>query len=81
MSEKVLFEMRVSSDEHGTHIEINASPEWRAFHRPKRAWWTGCCDDDDEREEKRPAADDLRRALDSLQSIYNDLYGKPAEAG
>jgi hypothetical protein len=78
MSEKVLFEMRVSSDENGTHIEINASPEWRAFHRPK---WAGCCDDDHKREEKHPAADDLRRALDSLQSIYDDLYGRPAEAG
>ena len=85
MGEKVLFEMRVSRDENGTHIEINASPEWRAYHRPshRRAFmWMGCCGDDDSPPEaKSSTAADLRRALDSLQNIYDDLYGRPAEAG
>jgi hypothetical protein len=88
MAEKVLFEMRVSTDEDGTRVEINVSPEWRDYHRPRRSRprlfaWADCCGDDDhEREEahRRPAAADLRRALDSLQSIYDDLYS-PAEAG
>ena len=86
MSEKVLFEMRVTSDEDGTHVEIHASPEWRAYHRPRRPMrfaWGGCWEEKDAstRAEPRPAADDLRRALDSLQGIYDDLYGaKPARA-
>jgi hypothetical protein len=89
MGEKILFEMRVNSGEHGTRIEISASPEWYDYHRLRRpkhrlfAWADGCGDDDHEREDEcgQPAADDLRRALDSLQNIYNDLYGSPAEAG
>jgi hypothetical protein len=86
MGEKILFEMRVSSDETGLHVEINASPEWRAYHRPRRGRfaWVGCGGDEDQEPGariKRPAAHDLRRALDSLQNIYDDLYSSPAETG
>jgi hypothetical protein len=82
MSEKVLFEMRVIHDEHGTHVEINASPEWRAYHRPPRrfAWgerWEET-DDSTRAEHHHPSAADLRHALDSLQDIYDDLYGANA---
>jgi len=84
MGEKVLFEMRVRADEDGTHVEINASPEWRARHRARRRpgphgvfAWAGCCGADDDPAPRResPMADDLRRALDSLQRVYDDLYG------
>lgn len=83
MSEKILFEMRVSRDQSGTHVEINASPEWRAYHRPHhRAFaWMGCCEDEGPAREDKSTAADLRRTLDSLQSIYDDLYGRPAGAG
>jgi hypothetical protein len=88
MGEKILFEMRVNSGEHGTRVEISASPEWHAYHQPHHPRhrlfaWADCCGDDHDREDehRRPAANDLRRALDSLQSIYDDLYGSPAEAG
>jgi hypothetical protein len=95
MGEKVLFEMRVSQDDDGTHVEINASPEWReahgersahgehdARHHHRFAAWMGCCGDAHHgpHESRRPAADDLRRALDSLQHIYDDLYGSSVEA-
>jgi hypothetical protein len=90
MGEKVLFEMRVIRDDDGTRVEVNAAPEWQARHRPRHQAfleWMGCCGKDTHhesyeatRETKRPAADDLRRALDSLQHIYDDLYGNSAEA-
>jgi len=96
MGEKVLFEMRVSQDADGTHVEINATPEWRAAHsaahsaahgaRHKRHHhlfaWADCCRAavHGHSESRRPAADDLRRALDSLQHIYDDLYGSSVEA-
>jgi hypothetical protein len=78
MSEKALFEMRVTRDENGTHVEINASPEWRAYHRPRRRFaWGECWEemDDSTRAAHHPSAADLRHALDSLQGIYDDLYG------
>ena len=81
MSEKVLFEMRVTRDENGTHVEINASPEWRAYHRPRRRFtWGGYCEerDDSTRAAHHPSAADLRHVLDSLQGIYDDLYGAQA---
>jgi hypothetical protein len=76
MSEKVLFEMRVTRDEDGTHIEIHASPEWRACHH--RFAWGRCREEDSTHVAHRPSAADLRHALDSLQGIYDDLYGANA---
>lgn len=93
MSEKVLFEMRVSEDDDGTHVEINAAPEWHAAHdevhgRRHRGRhhhgfaWMGCCGAEhrEHGKSRRSAADDLRRTLDSLQQLYDDLYGSSAEA-
>jgi hypothetical protein len=77
MSEKVLFEMRVTRDENGTHVEIHASPEWRAYHRSRRRVAWGRCREDDSTD-RFPSAADLRHALDSLQGIYDDLYGANA---
>jgi hypothetical protein len=79
MSEKVLFEMRVTRDENGTHIEIHASPEWRAYHRSRRRFaWGWARSGDPARAAHHPSAADLRHALDSLQGIYDDLYGANA---
>ena len=74
MSEKVLFELRVTEDEHGAHVHVMESPEWQAYHAPRRPRpfvWA------EFRKAFRPRAAerDLRQALDSLQSIYDDLYG------
>jgi hypothetical protein len=81
MSEKVLFEMRVTRDENGTHVEIHASPEWRAYHRSRRRFaWDGYEEGtgDPAHAAHHPSAADLRHALDSLQGIYDDLYGANA---
>lgn len=91
MSEKVLFELRVHEDDGAARIEIHESEEWRGYHRARHADRAGCgpfvwvqhlcCDDDESAEapseprKRTPRADDLRRALDSLQGIYDDLYG------
>jgi hypothetical protein len=99
MSDKVLFELRIHTDEDGTRIDVHESAEWRAYHGTDRgpdrgarrvgcadggplAWaMRFCCNDEESAERqsdprKRPShADDLRRALDSLQNIYDDLYG------
>jgi hypothetical protein len=81
---KVLFEMTISED--GTRIEIYESPEWQDYHAqrppfrrepgplpPFIAWFQA------RREQSaRSRKENLRRALDSLQDIYDDLYGKAA---
>jgi len=68
--EKVLFEMRIT--EHGW--QIYESPEWQASHRP-RGLLTGLF-----RRIHRARAENLRQSLDSLQNIYDDLYGHPARS-
>jgi hypothetical protein len=70
MSEgKVLFEMHIT--ERG--VEVYESEEWRAYRAGPRhgvfAWAAVC------KPSRRPTAPELRRALDSLQGLYNDLYG------
>jgi len=67
--ERVLFEMRVT--ERG--VEIYESEEWRAYHAGPRCGifaWAAM-----RQPSRRPTAPELRRALDSLQGLYNDLYG------
>jgi hypothetical protein len=67
--EKVLFEMRVT--EHG--VEVTESEEWRAYHAGPRCGifaWAAM-----RKPSSRPTAPELRRALDSLQGLYDDLYG------
>ncbi|NLX09019.1 MAG: hypothetical protein GXY36_05145 [Chloroflexi bacterium] len=74
MSEKVLFELRVTEDEHGAHVHVMELPEWRAYHappRPRLFTWAELR----KAFQPRPAERDLRQALDSLQGIYDDLYG------
>jgi len=70
MSEgKVLFEMRIT--ERG--VEVSESEEWRAYHHRSPCGvfaWAAV-----HKPSRRPTAPDLRRALDSLQSLYDDLYG------
>jgi hypothetical protein len=88
MGEKVLFEMRVRQDDDGTHVEINTAPEWQEAHRQRHARhhhlfaWMGCCGAEHHKhgESHRPAAEDLHRTLDSLQQLYDDLYGSSVEA-
>lgn len=66
MSDQVLFELRVQPDGEGCpRWQVYTAPEWEAYHqhRGKRRAAAGS------------TADDLRRVLDSLQTIYNDLYG------
>lgn len=81
MSEKVLFELRVSQDESGTHTIVTESEEWKAYKRdhapcPPLPRLMGKLI----RHRIRRAEDDLRDAVDSLQAIYDDLYGRaPAE--
>jgi hypothetical protein len=68
--EKVLFEMRIT--EHG--VEVTESEEWRAYHHRSRCGafaWAAV-----RKQSQRPTAPELRRALDSLQSLYDDLYGR-----
>jgi hypothetical protein len=83
MSEKVLFEMRVSAD---GHVEVTESPEWRAYHARRGCAPLGWLRDrlpSEPRTRRTPdhhAAHELRRALDSLQGIYDDLYGRRARA-
>ncbi len=56
--------------------------EWRNRHDEWRDYWPfGWWDDDADAPDVRPqptetAADNLRNALDSLQTIYDDLYGE-----
>lgn len=84
MSEKVLFELRVSQDESGTHTIVNESEEWKAY-KQDRAPFSPCPPlprlmGKLIRHRIRRAEDDLRDAVDSLQAIYDDLYGRaPAE--
>jgi len=70
MSEgKVLFEMRITD----RGAEVTESEEWRAYHRRSRCGvfaWAAMS-----KPSRRPTAPELRRALDSLQSLYDDLYG------
>jgi len=85
MSEKVLFEMRITEDEGGAHVHVFESTEWKARHprgyghppRPKFLMRFMCRPHP---HHHGPRREDLREALDSLQSIYDDLYGHPAEA-
>jgi hypothetical protein len=74
MSEgKVLFEMHIT--EHG--VEVYESEEWCAYHASPRCGvfaWAAV-----RKPSRRPTAPELRRALDSLQGLYDDLYG-PVEA-
>jgi hypothetical protein len=67
--ERVLFEMRVT--ERG--VEVTESEEWRAYHAGPRCGlfaWAAVG-----KPFRRPTAPELRRALDSLQDLYDDLYG------
>jgi hypothetical protein len=71
MSEKVLFELRVTPD----GVRVFESPEWRAYHArrggrfPFGGWRT-------RRGAMRPdRRASLRRQRDALQNVYNDLYG------
>ena len=68
MSEKVLFEMRVPQDEHGAHVEIHTSPEWDAYHNPRRKIRAF------REKRKSSATNHLRDTLNSLQNIYDDIY-------
>lgn len=73
--EKVLFEMRISRQQDGVHISIKTSLEWRAYHARQRGpqrwkqWRT---------HHRARVQEDLRRAYDTLQNIYDDLYQSPA---
>jgi hypothetical protein len=78
--EKVLFELRVTQDEQGIHTEVTESPEWETYHanrRPRpffapmirRALFGS-----------RYSKQELNRALESLQGIYDDVYGQHAES-
>jgi hypothetical protein len=83
--EKVLFEMRVTEDESGTHVEVTESPEWQSYHDPRHrffAWVEGSFPLVSRLKQfcHRPTEHELRRTLDSLQELYDDLYGKPAES-
>jgi hypothetical protein len=84
--EKVLFEMRITEDERGRRIEITESPGWKAYYAsrptPGSLTWISrrALFKERPRRVHRPGAQELRHALDSLQGIYDDLYGHPAEA-
>ena len=89
--ERVLFELRIHTDEDEWRVDVYESAEWQAYHRARRvdrggggpvAWVKRLCREDDDSTQKRsdprkrtPPANDLRRALDSLQTFYDDLYG------
>lgn len=105
MSDKVLFELHIHTNDGETHFEVYESAEWRAYHRASPGarrvdregcgpgvWLARLCGEDADSTgthsdpRKRPfrarpfrahssGADDLRRTLNSLQNIYNDLYG------
>lgn len=70
MSEKVLFELRVTPD----GVTVTESPDWVAYHarRGGDSWLGGLKAWIDARRKAR--RDTIRRQLDSLQGIYNDLY-------
>lgn len=87
---KVLFEWRLIEDENGLHEEVTESSEWVAYHsQPPVLPWQRVLSRiqdalpplvDKARRRVHPAAEqDVRRALDSLQGIYDDLYGPPAQ--
>ncbi len=74
MTETILFELRVT--ERG--IEVTESETWRAYHAARahgQPWpfrrrvhrW------------QLPFRRNLRQRLDTLQTIYDDLYGSPAD--
>lgn len=79
--EKILFEMRITEDEQGTHLEVTESPEWEAYHRSRRPGPGPFFAPKIKRAlfGNRPPKHELRRALDSLQSIYDDVYGHSAD--
>jgi hypothetical protein len=83
--EKILFEMRISED--GARADFYESPEWQAYHAPRREHgplaWDACWGLFKWFRQQRAAAsrsrkDEVRRALESLQGIYDDLYGHSA---
>ncbi|MCD4686863.1 MAG: hypothetical protein K8S97_13105 [Anaerolineae bacterium] len=83
-NEKVLFDLRVTDA--GT--QITTSAEWDAYHAqrfPRLPWaghlarWAAWMRDHCGTEPSPPAETDLRATLNSLQSIYDDLYTAPAE--
>lgn len=74
--ETILFELRVT--ERG--VEVYESEAWRAYHRTHRT----------PRTHKRPARGgqhrpttpgEVRRTLESLQRVYDELYRAPANQG
>jgi hypothetical protein len=87
MSEdKVLFELRITEDEDGLHVEVNESPEWQAYHAARHSEGEGCLtavmdalhhvhDEISRHQETR-----LRHTLDMLQGLYDDLYSSRANA-
>lgn len=84
-NEKILFELRVT----GEGTQVMTSAEWDAYHThrlPCPPWaghlkrWAAWMRDHCGEEPQQPARADLRAALDSLQSIYDDLYTAPANA-
>jgi hypothetical protein len=81
--EKVLFEMRVTEDAHGAHVEIHESWEWKAYHRARREAgpfaWLERCGESVKAHVNRARQQELRRTLESLQGLYNEVYGQPAE--
>lgn len=80
MSEKVLFELRVSDDENGRHTTVTELEEWKAYQQDRAS--SPPCPPLPRlmgkliRHRIRRAEDDLRDAVDSLQAIYDDLYGR-----
>ncbi len=68
MPEKVLLSVRLIETDGGYSLEIEEGGQKRQ-HR--RVWQRGCGVGP-----RQPSKEELREALDSLQDLYDDLYGK-----
>ena len=68
MPEKVLLSVRLVETDAGYTVEVEAPGR---EPRRRRTWRRGCWAGP-----RPPAQDELRAALESLQSLYNELYGE-----
>jgi hypothetical protein len=88
MTERVLFEWKRTAD----GVQVTTAPDWPEFrpaarirlaHGPGFLWPAWACPPEDTRppagrtkRREPPVRGAVQHALDSLQTIYDDLYGR-----